>query len=95
MDLNCKVGDLAIGVSAVPEKQSNIGCVVRIMRPWPGMAGYWEVETLAWAKYEGVPHPPGLVCKAKDACMRPLRDSEGEDEMLRLVGRPVGEPQAA
>lgn len=30
-----------------------------------------------------------------DSRLRPLRDSDGEDEVLRLVGRPVGTPQAA
>jgi hypothetical protein len=30
-----------------------------------------------------------------DRDLRPLRDNDGEDEVLRLVGRPVGTPQAA
>lgn len=85
--MNCAPGDLAIGVSSVPEKRVNLGCIVRVIRPYPGSPHCWQVETLSWSDRDGVRVPPGTLRKAADAYMRPLRDSERADEMLRVVER--------
>ncbi len=89
--MNCKPGELAIGISAAPDKVRNIGAVVRVLREWPGYAGAWEVETLSTSYERGKALPPGSIRKAEDKYMRPLRDSEGADEMLRIAGKPADE----
>lgn len=84
-DMNCKPGDLAIAVSAVPDKARNIGAIVRILRLWPGHADSWEVETLTWTVYKGQECPPGSLAKAMDRYLRPLRgDDEVNEDMRRL-----------
>lgn len=83
--MNCEPGDLAIGVSAVPDKVRNIGAIVRILRPWPGYADSWEVETLCWTIYRGMECPPGTRAKATDKHLRPLR---GDDQVSDGVRQP-------
>ena len=83
--LNCKQGDLAVVVRSVA---GNEGVVVRCLeltkRPcWfmtkiPGPV--WRVDRLL----PGRNFPTDIVA---DCQLRPLRDSDGEDEMLRLVGK--------
>lgn len=77
--MNCKQGDLAIIVRArnCPE---SLGAIVRCVRfcphPLDGSPG-WEIE------------PPFKTFRcARDSALRPLRDRPGEDEMLRIAGKP-------
>jgi hypothetical protein len=76
--MNCKPGDLAIGVRAVPEKRANLGCIVRIRRLYPGHSDSWEVETLSWSDDRGKRVPPGTIRKALDACLQPLGDMHSD-----------------
>ena len=84
--MNCKPGDLAIGVSAVGEKVRNIGSLVRVIRSHPILPGYWEVEALNEFWASGKMFPAGTIARANDSALRPLRDEGGEDEILRIAG---------
>ena len=88
--LNCKQGDLAVIVrSAAGNEGKIVSCVALTFETWGfGSGPRWVTD------------PPVSGCftpviPVLDACLRPLRDNDGEDEVLRLVGRPVGTPQAA
>ena len=99
MKLNCKQGDLAV---IVRSESGNEGAIFQCVSfaglmpcRWEGRAQMlpaWNLDRAIKDVLDGK-LPPKMW--AIDAAMRPLRDSDGEDEMLRLVGRPVGEPQAA
>ena len=83
MRLNCKQDDLAVVVRSAA---GNEGRIVRCVKLTSGIGllGYgprWFTEPALLGVY-GKPVPP------LDACLRPLRDSEGEDEMLRIAGLP-------
>lgn len=83
--MNCKQGDLAVVVRSYNGQHGAIvECVQLFEHPlFPGEP-CWEVR------------PPLLLgAWCHDDQLRPLRDNDGEDEILRLVGKPVGEPQAA
>ena len=90
MKFNCQKGDVAqvIRADANPD---HLGAVV--VCEWfqffehNGGPGWETSPVLRTASGEEI------VWDDRD--LRPLRDSDGEDEVLRLVGRPVGEPQAA
>ena len=85
--MNCKQGDLAVIVRGAAF-QPYIGHVVQCVTLRCADPALWAIDrsldgdSRAWIM---VP----------DSCLRPLRDSDEDDEMLRLVGLPAGTPQAA
>jgi hypothetical protein len=90
MKLNCKNGDVAQVIRA-DANPAHLGAVVVCEwfqyfehRGGPG----WETNPVLHTD-GGAP----IVWDDRD--LRPLRDSDGQDEMLRLVGCPVGTLQAA
>lgn len=96
--LNCKQGDLAIVVKSTA---GNEGKIVRCV-------GLHDSETHdldGWPTYNSGPRwiidrPLSgaigrLIYTCPDRFLRPIRDSDGEDEVLRLVGLPLVESQAA
>ena len=96
---NCKAGDLAVVVATIPTEQQLLGRIVRCLQisPHPNLFGsdlstiiysgaIWEVETA-----QGVRCIPGIkVFGVPDAWLRPIRDQDGEDEMITRVGKPEG-----
>lgn len=86
--MNCKKGDLAY-VSAGPNVGKIVRCVeylgvINVMTPaGVGMLACWHTE----------PALPGF-CTGKlthvcsDRSLRPIRPGPGEDEMLRIAGKP-------
>ena len=88
--MNCKQGDLAVVVKAT--NPQNIGRIVSVLRPWID-SGTWVV------RHHGRPAVTGIGLYWEPWCfdyeLRPIRDIDGQDEMLRLVGLPAGTPQAA
>lgn len=86
--MNCKQGDLAIHVGGYSGiKSRNAGKIVRCVRflgevpRWQGLR--WEIEG-------GLIYSVGgkRVNHADDKYLRPIRDNPGEDEMLRIAGKP-------
>ena len=78
--MNCKQGDLAVIVRG-SAFQKYIGHVVQCVTLRCTDPAMWAIDRsldgdqIAWIM---VP----------DSCLRPLRDSDGEDEMLRIKGKP-------
>ena len=100
--MNCKRGDLAWIVRSNSGNHGKIvECVALQLYPayaeptWgvrcsrPLTRPNWRPRDYAWCRARGFDEV------LKDSALRPLRDSKGEDEMLRIVGRHVGTPQAA
>jgi hypothetical protein len=86
MRLNCKQGDLAV---IVRSHAHNEGKIVECVRLIP--APFWAIENgPRWIISTPVVDSRGhLIDSIADKCLRPLRDSGGLDEMLRLVGLPA------
>ena len=95
--MNCKQGDLAV---IVRSSAGNEGKIVRCLQFIPRLLqlvrnGRFK-ETPGWEIDTPLRGCLGMIdCFISDSQLRPLRDSDGEDEMLRLTGRPVGTPQIA
>jgi hypothetical protein len=100
--MRCRVGDLAFVVGA-PISPENNGALVRIVRAAPperfcllgvfwaaSSEESWIVETegrpLATFSHGHVASRPFLA-----RFLRPIRDQDGEDEMLRITGLPQKE----
>jgi hypothetical protein len=97
MKLNCKQGDLAVIVRSYAGNEGAVVTCLRLIPNWtrPGLRGGWRTGP-GWETDRNFVKANGLVDNiVADDQLRPLRDSDGEDEVLRLVGRPVGTPQAA
>ena len=97
--MNCKQGDLAV---IVRSKSGNEGRVLRCLRLATAaekraedfVAGDWTGAV--WVTDAKLNDTWGAGTSLYPDCrLRPLRDSDGEDEMLRIAGRPVGKRQAA
>lgn len=85
MALRCKPGDLVVVVREDPVLPGFLGRVFTVTRLHDPLDAYWETDPPQ--RFPGVREP--LVSLVfHDACLRPLRDSDGEDEMLRLAGKP-------
>lgn len=80
--MNCKPGELAVVVRGGPP--INIGRVILVTEPSPFFIDAWLYEgdlISLWAiRAEAV----------ADDCLRPLRDSDGQDETLSWVPVPAG-----
>lgn len=103
--MNCKQGDLAIIVKSNvdPRNRGKIVSILRPSHANDTPVGGGFVEAgIPWRKvHDGFvwlikcPNgfygsPPGVtVMPCYDKCLRPLRDKPGEDEMLRIAGKPV------
>lgn len=58
---------------------------------------YWLCTALQSIPFPppGLPADPGKPVAVRDQNLRPLHDGDGEDEMLRIAGRPVDQGVAA
>ena len=90
--MNCKPGDLAVIVKTTEAGSFLLGRFVEVLSS--AGADVWNVR-LQRDIYNPVNGEFGTEGLAWDGALRPIRDGEGQDETLRLLGRPVGEPQAA
>ena len=90
--MNCKQGDVAVIVRSVA---GNEGKVVRCLELHPTPYAAQDGAGPRWVTDPPIIGCAGWIDAVLDANMRPLRGQEGEDEVLRLAGRPVGTPQAA
>ncbi|MBQ1761924.1 MAG: hypothetical protein IIZ92_03370 [Aquincola sp.] len=92
MALNCKQGDLAVVVRS--SEGVNLGKIVRCIKQHPT---YRTLTDFCGDFYEGhiwlidppLPGAGGFITDAApDAWLRPIRDNDGTDEMLRIAGLP-------
>jgi hypothetical protein len=99
--MNCKPGDLAIVVSA--RTAGNLGKLVLVIE-WissggvladgtvikDDVAGGWlcSGRDLAMTDSLGGVHRREYVA-FRDSSLRPIRDNDGEDEILRIAGKPI------
>ena len=87
--MNCKQGDLAIVVSGYTARLGPVVLCEALARTGPESPALWIVDRV-------LPHDYGGGSNLEfDKHLRPLRNIDGEDEVMRLAGRPVGTPQAA
>lgn len=86
--MNCKPGDLAVLVRSRVWPES-VGKIVRCVRFDPDRNGLpaWRVDKPVGKTklFEGRNRPGDWIY---DANLRPIRDNDEEDEMLRIVGKP-------
>jgi hypothetical protein len=97
--MNCKKGDLAI-VIRPGFRANNVGRVVECVTFFPAYQGQgmdvpldsWGVRGRLVLPYTDEQHEwcraRGFDAVINDGRLRPIRDSDGEDEMLRITGRP-------
>ena len=90
--MECKVGDLAVIVRADNDPEC-LGRIVRVVALRFAMGEpAWQVDPPHfWRGHEG----QQIEVMWDDRDLRPLRDGDGEDEMLTRAGRAVGIPQPA
>ena len=84
--MNCKPGDLAIIIYS-PIIPKYLGRIVRITKS----AGVIEHKGVIYQCWHTIPKLKGLRGKTivpEDVCLRPIRDQDGEDEILRIAGKP-------
>lgn len=82
--MNCKPGDLAVIVQSHDER--NIGKFVTVLDAWDE-SSWWIVSTsVLYARTGDI--PAGKEIGAYDSHLRPIRDSDGEDETLTWAGKP-------
>ena len=78
--MRCKVGDLAVYVGM---DVRDLGQIVRVIEFFHAANGPgWVIEP----PLQRFDKSAGIV--ALDTSLRPIRDSKGEDEILRITGRP-------
>lgn len=86
--MNCKQGDLAVVVGIPTGKVSReIGKIVKcksLTKSWAGV-DCWILEDPIPAPYLG---PRIMLLAVADQDLRPLRGDPGEDEILRIAGKP-------
>lgn len=75
MKLNCKPGDLAIHVKS--DRHENLGCIVEVVSYF----GFTDASH-CWVTKGG----SGVL--SRDEHLRPLDDSDGDDETLAWSGKP-------
>jgi hypothetical protein len=95
--MRCSIGDLCI-VVADRTNPANAGALVRVLaaadNDYFDVDQDWEVEALTTLRYPTAPEPylqtvlPGEIAGFLDRELRPLRDNDGEDEVLRIAGKP-------
>ncbi len=100
MQLNCKPGDLAVIVRSVAGNEGKIARCLRLHTSGTEDLDGKHIRNAnggpRWVVEGDIRSIEGFrLFTVPDAYLRPIRDSDGEDEILRLVGRPVGTPQAA
>ena len=86
--MNCKPGDLAVIVrSADGQAVGRIVECLRIEGAHSELGPMWRVKTSG----KGVVTIHGTLAvffHMPDSWLRPIRDNDGEDEILRIVGKP-------
>lgn len=82
--MNCKEGDLAVIFGSKTHPMCN-GVVVSCVSLARGRKPTWNVSGHEIARYAAQLRMPLVIF---DERLRPIRDSDGTDEMLRIAGLP-------
>jgi len=90
MSLNCQQGDMARIIRSEAGNRDKIVQCVRAIGPkkvlWPDDR---FTDEYLWEIDRDLPRMDGRTTRMiPDSCLRPIRDQPGEDEMLRIAGRP-------
>ena len=93
--MNCKKGDLAVIVRQAPLDPRSLGAIVEVVETGPtikfhvlggGVFPSWFVRSKEpFVMHNGRKSTYFFV---PDALLRPIRDNDGQDEMLRIAGLP-------
>ena len=92
--MQCKLGDLAIVVNDF-EHPINNGCLLMIVAKAPlgafAIPADWIGRPLSTFEFNGRKQSPGGqgIVVYRDVELRPLRDSDGQDETLVWAGLPA------
>lgn len=91
--MQCELGDLAIVVNDF-ENPVNNGALLKIVaRALPGqwnIPADWNCIPLSTFRFDDRVVPPGRgVLGYRDCELRPLRDSDGQDQTLEWAGHPA------
>jgi hypothetical protein len=88
--MNCKQGDLAIFVN---NSAGNIGKIVRCLEldlSTRDVDGKRWISTPRWKTDQVFKATDGSwINSAADVHLRPIRDNDGQDEMIRIAGLPL------
>ena len=88
--MNCKQGDLAVIVRSQSQNEGKlVECVRLHTSQTHDLDGVLLKLTASGPRWVIVNALPGGLLTVPDAILRPLRNRDGEDEMLKLVGRPA------
>ena len=97
--MRCKIGDLCVVVNSIyPE---NIGKLIVIVKSSELPHRDWIVEycsdfTARWFNCKSTVYlRKGETTNKSDSDLRPIRDQEGDDEMIRIAGLPIKIKEAA
>lgn len=96
---NCKIGDLVRYVGKNELNRPNVyGWIGKVVGPSPCPSDLYGRVGLGWQVSPPLPggeiiHPITGRCTigayVSDTSLKPIRGGEGQDEMLKLVGKPV------
>ncbi len=100
-DVNCKPGDLAVATDGslwLVLHAAPVGVEYRLpcgTKHCPGPAGRWVLESMHAAGYPA-PFEGGIKRLVRygsgpDSKLRPIRDSDGDDETIEWAGKPTKE----
>ena len=88
--MRCKVGDICVMVQS--QLPRNIGALFRILDRHRCRLNEWRTEALCDVVTNLGHRSAGSITWEPDACLRPLRDNDGDDETLTWAGRPNETP---
>ena len=94
--MNCKQGDIAIIIRSEAGNLGKIVTCVEFIGNAPNIGlfnldnfkNWWKIDTDLTYRDVFFDVPVGAYPYIPDECLRPLRDTDGEDEMITLVGKP-------
>ena len=79
-EMNCKIGDIAVII-----RGPNFGKLVTVLEPSRDYGyRFWRVQSLGGVLPTRNGRPPGMIGHIEDERLKPLRDTPGEDETLRV-----------
>jgi hypothetical protein len=90
--MRCKVGDLAVIVQDPDCGNRDLGKLVEVLRRTPDSADEWECRSASGPLMHCGREGFDIEIDIPDGWLRPIRDNDGEDEMIRIAGIPNGVP---